>query len=239
MKQVETETIMDTNDELETRTLLTELNVKLKGIANLNWLFAEILTTEEFKLANQQIEKHKASCRAKGEKPQLPHIVDVFAAVRLVERDIATLDLALERDLIVEKRYRRLRCKLGYEAVDSKLDLQTAARQYLLVVDEFRRLTIWKQQELDVKFDEALWLYFWKLVCAARRGGAICAGDFSCETQPTQLANWKYRLTKLPGFSLEIINQINVQAGRHRLEVPAKQVFARPIHGFGTPVSIK
>ena len=161
-----------------------------------------------------------------GDRPFLPNAINMFAHVRQLDPVVAALDLGYLGDRLTPQQYHKLRREIGIDQLDYGVELRRAIEEADLVVHEFWRMVVWRTVQIDVDFEHEgkSWEYFWRLASAARNGCSIGPEDFSSETQPRNLADWKSRLGKLDGFPVELWDLIVVKGGRHRLKLPPKKI---------------
>ncbi len=157
--------------------------------------------------------------------------IALFAQIRLVEPIVAALDLGVCCGHLEQCVYDALRRDIGIDVIEYEVDFRRAILEADLVLDEYRRLAVWKTQEIPSDFDndDKLWNYFFKLARAATGGQSICPQDFSASVQPKDLNQWKYRLTKPDGFPVELRDGIVVRNGRHGLQLPSSRIRVFPI----------
>jgi hypothetical protein len=213
---------------------ICELLVKLKGSYAVERLFEDVFEDSEVETAIRycasQIQKSTAPRRS------WPHAAEIYLQVRSVNLVTAVLDLALLLDHINPIECESLRRKYGQNSESQSIEWRRAKGKYRLIVDEYRRIIVWDAREVSAELSEVEWAYFWKLTVASRRGTAISASDFSCMTQPKNLTDWKYRLTRRDDFPPELSEKIISRHGRHRLELNSRDICLFPVPAPGVLV---
>jgi hypothetical protein len=201
----------------DVRDKISELISRLRNSKSKELMWSRALTEKE----RQWVTNHVT--QQEWDEKDAIHL---YMKIRVVSDIIAILDLGVCCGHLEQCVYDALRRDIGIDVVEYEVDLRRAMLEADLVLDEFRRLAIWKRQEIPGDFDndDKVWNYFFKLAGAATSDRPICPQDFSASVQPKDLNQWKYRLTKPDGFPVELQDGIVARNGRHRLQLPSSRI---------------
>ncbi|MCD0462483.1 hypothetical protein [Roseiconus lacunae] len=157
-----------------------------------------------------------------------PNAAQMWARVKQVNYPLAVIEVAETLNLLTHTDAEWLRHELGELPADPAAAEIAAIDRGDLVLSLRERTLYRLGEECFIAFDRhpSLW-DFWVTVCrAAKRGEGVGWDSFGENKRENYVTQTKSRLSKLPGFPIDLINLIVVDGvGRQRLDVPAEQIF--------------
>ena len=156
-----------------------------------------------------------------------PSAARMWAKVKRVNRSIAIIEVAETLNLLSKQDADWLRREGGELPSDPAEALQAAMERGDLVVYVRKHSLSWHSRDYEIKFEKhpQLWDFFVTVCRAAKQEEGVGWDAFGHAADLNYVTKAKSRLSKLPGFPLDLID-LFVPDGpkRQRLNLPAERI---------------